>query len=92
MPETLFTVRWPNGEVDTCYSPSTVVRDFLTAGTTYPVADFVDLCSTALDTASLRVAAKFGHRCSNADAQLAQIETKAKGFSSSAGVTCLSMT
>ena len=92
MPETHFTIRWPDGAVETCYSPSTVVWDCLTAGATYPLTDFVDLCGKALNQASLRVEAKFGYRCSNADAQLAAIEMKATTYSRAAAVTCLSMT
>lgn len=31
MPEMYFHVRWPDGETQRCYSPSTVVEDYLTA-------------------------------------------------------------
>ena len=36
MPETLFRIRWPDGEAETCYSPFTVIKDHLAAGQTYP--------------------------------------------------------
>ncbi|MBY5934732.1 MSMEG_0570 family nitrogen starvation response protein [Tateyamaria omphalii] len=91
MPETRFTIRWPDGQVDKCYSPSTVVLNFLAADTTYPMADFVIRCRQALEQASARVEAKFGYRCTSAEAQLAEIESKASTFSTSAGVTCLSI-
>ncbi|MEP0961966.1 MAG: MSMEG_0570 family nitrogen starvation response protein [Roseobacter sp.] len=91
MPETRFTVRWPDGQTEQCYSPSTVVRDFLTPDTTYPLDDFVTRCRTALEKASTRVEAKFGYRCSNAEAQLSAIERKASTFSRPADVTCLSI-
>ena len=29
MPEMHFQIRWPDGQVDTCYSPSLVVREHL---------------------------------------------------------------
>ncbi|WP_282077835.1 MSMEG_0570 family nitrogen starvation response protein [Epibacterium ulvae] len=92
MPETRFSVRWPDGEVEHCYSPSTVVRQYLTADTTYALDEFVSLCREALDSASLRVKAKYGSRCGHADAQLSQIERKASTYSASADVTCLSIT
>ena len=40
MPEMTFSVRWPDGRVVDHYSPSLVVHDHLTAGSTYPVDDF----------------------------------------------------
>lgn len=89
MPETRFTIRWPDGEAEECYSPSTVVRDYLTAGTAYPLEDFVARCGSALEQASQRVEAKFGYRCTSADAQRQRIERKARTFSSPAEVTCL---
>ncbi|MGJ8530271.1 MSMEG_0570 family nitrogen starvation response protein [Maritalea sp.] len=91
MPETRFTVRWPDGETEVCYSPSTVVHEFLSAGTTYPLDDFVVRCRIALEKASTRVEAKFGYRCTSADAQLTQIERKASAFTAPADVICLSI-
>ena len=38
MPEVLFKVRWPDGAIETCYSPSTVIRDFYAGGRSYPLA------------------------------------------------------
>jgi len=92
MPETRFTIQWPDGQTEECYSPSTVVRDFFTEGTTYALEDFLVRCRTALEQASTRVEAKFGYRCSNADAQLAKIERSARAFSTPADVICLSIT
>lgn len=91
MPETRFTVRWPDGQIEECYSPSTVVFEFLEADTTYPLEDFLGRCRTALEQASLRVESKFGFRCTSADAQLSAIERKASGFTAPANVTCLSI-
>ena len=92
MPETRFTIQWPNGQTEECYSPSTVVRDFLSEGTTYALDDFLVRCQIALEKASTRVEAKFGYRCSNADAQLSKIERNARAFSKSQDVVCLSIT
>jgi len=48
MPEMFFHVRWPDGATQRCYSPSTVVADYFTAGTEYDLADFVDRSRAAL--------------------------------------------
>ena len=92
MPETRFTIQWPDGQTEECYSPSTVVRDFLTEGATYALDDLLVRCRIALEKASTRVEAKFGYRCSNADAQLEKIERNARAFSTPADVICLSIT
>ena len=92
MPEVQFRIRWPDGTEEACYSPSTVVRDHLTAGQTYRVTDFLSLSERALDQAALRVQAKLGFRCSNADAQAARIKSRAAAFAPEETVTCLSMT
>lgn len=92
MPETRFTVCWPDGQVDECYSPSTVVSEFLEPNTSYPLEDFLARCRIALERASLRVEAKFGFRCTSADAQLSEIERKASSFATPANVTCISIT
>ena len=78
MPETLFRVRWPDGEVETCWSPSTVITQFLVPGQAYALHDFVAACRTGLRAASERVAARYGGTgCSHALAQLDAIERKA---------------
>jgi uncharacterized repeat protein (TIGR04042 family) len=88
MPEMLFHIRWPNGETETCYSPSLVIRDHLAPGETYAVEDFRDRCRTALRIASDRVKAKYGFPCSRALGQLSRIEEACTKFSwrSDAGV------
>lgn len=74
MPEMLFLVRWPDGALETCYSPSRVVKDFLQPGTGYPPAEFLRRSREALGVASARVQAKYGIPCSRALGQLARIE------------------
>jgi len=70
MPEMHFRVRWPNGAVETCYSPSLVIKDFFQPGASYPLADFLARSRTALKIASDRPSkpkygflarARFGH-------------------------------
>ena len=78
MPEMHFHVRWPDGRREACYSPSLVVKDFLTAGESYAVDDFVEKTRTALNIASERVREKYGFACSSAMDQLARIEATAK--------------
>lgn len=79
MPEVWFDVRWTDGTVLRCYSPSTVVRQHFAAGTPYPLAEFVARSRTALHEASARVQARYGAPCGRAAAQLAEIERRAAG-------------
>lgn len=93
MPETYWTVRWPNGQEERLYSPSSVVAEMFEPGTDYPMADFLDLARAALKRASDRVERKYGFACTSAMAQLAQIEERAESFKDQSGdVTCLSIT
>lgn len=80
MPEVRFVVRWPDDTVSDCYSPSTVIRDYLQAGERYPLADFVARSTDALTIASERVRLKYGYACSSAAAQLHDIVTAASRF------------
>lgn len=80
MPEMRFIVRWPDGRRESCYSPSLVIKDFLREGESYPVSDFLQRSREALQIASARVKAKYGHACSLALGQLARIEATATQF------------
>jgi len=73
MPEMRFLLRWPDETEQTCYSPSTVIKEHFTAGESYSIADFLTRCRTALHLASDRVRAKFGMPCARALGQLADI-------------------
>jgi uncharacterized repeat protein (TIGR04042 family) len=75
-----FRIRWPDGSTESCYSPSLVVKEFLSVGSSYSVADFVARSRAALEIASERVKEKYGWGCSRAAAQAARIETAAKSF------------
>jgi uncharacterized repeat protein (TIGR04042 family) len=90
MPEMRFIVRWPDGRRENCYSPSLVIKDFFREGETYALADFLSLSRQALEIASDRVKAKYGHACSLALGQLARIEATGAQFSQTpeAGVVC----
>ncbi|MFJ9539848.1 MSMEG_0570 family nitrogen starvation response protein [Streptomyces sp. NPDC101225] len=87
MPEIYFEVRWPDGAVQRCYSPSTVVEEYFTAGHAYDLADFVERSRTALAIAGERVREKFGFFCTGASGQLAQIEQTAHAYAAVAGAT-----
>ena len=79
MPEVLFTVRWPDRHEERCYSPSTVVREHLAAGERYPLDEFLARAGRALEEASERVRARYGHPCGNAAAQLESLRRTAAG-------------
>lgn len=80
MPEMRFVIAWPDGREETCYSPSLVIRDFLTEGEVYPIRDFLHRSRQALTIASARVEAKYGFPCSLARGQLARIEAAGAAF------------
>ncbi len=80
MPEMRFSIRWPDGKTELCYSPSLVIKDYLSVGQSYPLPDFLERTSTALRIASDRVREKYGRSCSLALSQLAQIEASCKSY------------
>ena len=80
MPEMRFSVCWPDGKSELCYSPSLVIKDYLSAGQTYRLPDFLKRASTALLIASDRVEAKYGYPCSRALSQLARIQAACKSY------------
>jgi uncharacterized repeat protein (TIGR04042 family) len=80
MPEMRFSIRWPDGTPESCYSPSLVIKDFFAPGQSYPLDDFLARSRTALAIASERVRVKYGFACASALAQLARIEAGAKAF------------
>ncbi|TJZ90910.1 MSMEG_0570 family nitrogen starvation response protein [Paracoccus gahaiensis] len=91
MPEVHFTLRWPDGTEENCYSPSTAIHQHLSAGTAYPMPDFLTRARAGLNAASDRVAAKYGYACSSALDQLARIEARAATQPADGQVTCLQL-
>jgi len=87
MPEMRFSARWPDGSRATYYSPSLVIAEYLAAGATYPLPDFVARSRTALHIASERVREKYGFACMRAAATLAAIEAKAAEFADAPGAS-----
>lgn len=93
MPEVTFRLRWPDDSETLNYSPSSIVRQYLTPGATYQIGDFIQRARLAMQAASARVEQKYGHPCSRARATLDSIELQAKPFtkSPSAAVTVTAM-
>ena len=85
MPELHFHVRWPDGSVQRCYSPSRSVMDYLQAGETYELEDFLGRSRNALELASERVRARYGFACTSAAEQLEEIERAADVFAPAGG-------
>ena len=91
MPEMTFDVQWPDGKVQRCYSPSLVMHDYLTTGSDYTVAEFVDRSGNALQEASERVRAKFGFACTSAAATNEKIAGTATKFAPDATIRVVAM-
>ncbi len=91
MPEMTVTVRWPDGRVADCYSPSLVMHDHLEPGATYRVDDFTRRSATALAEASERVRARYGFTCSASAASLDRIRATASRFDAADHVEVLAM-
>jgi putative flavoprotein involved in K+ transport len=80
MPEMHFTIEWPDGERETCYSPSYIVEEHLAVGQSYALDDFLARIGRGLETASDRVRARYGFACSSAIDQLGAIQAKAEAL------------
>lgn len=87
MPEMRFRILWPDGAMENCYSPSLIVKEYLTPGAAYSLVDFLARCRTSLKIASARVEAKYGRPCALALAQLDRIEAGCTRFASLAGAS-----
>ena len=80
MPEMTFTVRWPDGAVHHCYSPSLVMHEHLDIGARYSVVDFRARATAALEEAAERVRARYGFACTSAAATAEDITRTATRF------------
>lgn len=80
MPEMRFSIRWPDGRTERCYSPSLIVKDYFEPGQSYGISDFLAKSREALNIASQRVEARYGRPCSLALGQLARIEDTGRNF------------
>jgi uncharacterized repeat protein (TIGR04042 family) len=91
MPEMTFTVRWPDGRVEECYSPSLVMWDHLEVGAEYRVEEFASRAATALTEAGERVRARYGFLCTSALVQAEEIRATAASLDAGAPVRVLAM-
>ena len=91
MPEMTVTVRWPDGRVADCYSPSLVMHDHLDTGASYRVDEFAERSAVALHEASERVRAKYGFACTASAASFDRIQQTASGFAADDVVEVLDM-
>ncbi len=82
-------MRWPDGRVEECWSPSLVVHDHLEAGRRYTVADFVDRCTAAMAEADRRVRARYGFACTGAAATVEAVGASASRHAADAEVEVL---
>jgi len=80
VPEVHFTVRWPDGLTEECYSPSTIIGERVEAGVPYPVADFVARASEALRIGSDRVHDRYGFHCGHAALQIATFAEREREY------------
>lgn len=83
MPAINFSIRWPDGSEESCYSPSTIVRQHFKPGDTMPLNEFISIAEVAMDAASERVKETYGYFCSSALDQLALIKGKAAQYEGS---------
>lgn len=81
MPERTFTIEWPDGVQENCYSPSSTIDQFIESGQSYNLAEFLQRTTDGLKNASERVRQRYGYHCSNAQGQLQRIQNKSKTFS-----------
>ncbi|HEY5317019.1 MAG TPA: MSMEG_0569 family flavin-dependent oxidoreductase [Solirubrobacteraceae bacterium] len=87
MPSVEFTLRWPDGVVQRCFSPSTAIEQVLVQGGVYPVAELVGRCRAGLERASERVREQRGFACTAAAESLEQIEKRAHDLGAPGGGT-----
>lgn len=83
----MFDVRWPDGSSRSCYSPSLIIEEYLSAGSGYPVSDFLDRSRTCLRIADERVREKYGFGCAQSRRTLTLITESASRFDPSAEIT-----
>ena len=89
MPEMRFDIRWPDGKLERCYSPSLIIRELLPEGRDYPVFEFTERVRAALTIASERVRLKYGFECSAALDQLSALQERAQDYAGVAAVSVL---
>jgi putative flavoprotein involved in K+ transport len=85
MPVVEFTLRWPDGFLQHCYSPSRAIEEVLVPEGAYPVAELVRRCRDGLARAGERVRERHGFACTAAVKQLTEIEQRARDLEAEPG-------
>lgn len=80
MPELHVRVRWPDGRLQRCCSPSRAIMEFLVAGESYALEDFVGRSRAALELASERVRRRSASPARAPAAQVEEIERATSAF------------
>jgi uncharacterized repeat protein (TIGR04042 family) len=91
MPALNFELEWPDGEVMTCYSPSSMVQDIFREGESMTIVELAEACQRAFDGASRRVEERFGMPCAAAIRQKKFILSRLKRYAPNERVKILSM-
>ncbi|MBD1552705.1 MSMEG_0570 family nitrogen starvation response protein [Pseudomonas typographi] len=80
MPAVNIRLRWPDGHESTSYSPSTSIFDYLEAGRSYPLPEFLQRATQGLNAAAERVKQVRGFYCSSAMDSLDGLRLLAQRF------------
>lgn len=80
MPALNFDIELPDGEVMTCYSPSTAAREFFRPGEEMTIAELIDTTSAAFQRVGQRVEQRFGVECVVAARQRLKILRRVRAF------------
>jgi len=91
MPAVNFELEWPDGDITTCYSPSSVVCETFREGESMTISELAAACETAFDRASQRVEERFGMPCRAAMRQKDLLIRKSKGFAPDEQIRIISM-
>nr|WP_100548289.1 MULTISPECIES: MSMEG_0570 family nitrogen starvation response protein [unclassified Pseudomonas] len=91
MPAVNFKVRWPDGQETNGYSPSTLIYQYLQAGSSCSVEEFLTRAEAALSAASERVRELKGFYCSSAMDTLAILRQQARRYGGNEPVLVLDM-
>jgi len=76
MPETILTVKWPDGEIESIYSPSTIIKKYFEPGEELDLIEFEKKSKEAFEHASKRVEMVRGFSCTAAMSSLHGIKSK----------------
>ena len=83
MPEVRFELEWPDGQITTLYSPSTVILDYLRPGESLLVSELEARGVEALHVASERVRTRYGFACTRTHEEESRLRQWISRYSSS---------